>query len=108
LIEKVSDNINKNCNLDSAASNNIANNMIPQVLDSLLGKAKDPKQKGFELSDIIGSLTNGRGNDIMGMLAKMGLDQNGDGKLYLQDAVAVLSGKGGKKAGGFLGKLFGK
>ncbi|MFN3755708.1 MAG: hypothetical protein ACK4RM_02015 [Flavobacterium sp.] len=108
LIDKVSNNLNKNCNLDSGASNNVANNLIPQVLGSLLGKAKDPNQKGFELSDIIGSLTNGRGNDIMGILAKMGLDQNGDGKLDIQDAMAALSGKGGKKAGGLLGKFFGK
>lgn len=108
LIEKVSGNLNKNCNLDNAASNNVASNLIPQVLDSLLGKAKDPNQKGFELSDIIGSLTEGKGNDIMGMLANMGLDQNGDGKLDLQDAMAALSGKGDKKGGGLFGKLFGK
>lgn len=108
LIEKVSSNLSKNCNLDSSASQNVANNLIPQVLGSLLGKAKDPNQKGFEITDIVNSLSNGNGNDIMGMLAQMGLDQNGDGKLDMQDAVSALSGKGGNKIGGFLGKLFGK
>ena len=38
---------------------------------------------------------------------QFGLDQNADGKVDMQDAVAAVSGKSGG-LGGLLGKMFGK
>ena len=82
---------------------------------SLLNKAKDPNEKGFNLQDIIGSISGGKGGGLMDLVTQyggaLGLDQNGDGKVDMQDAITALSGKSKGKSGGLgglLGGLFGK
>lgn len=115
LTEKVSGNLGEKFNLPTETTNGVANNMIPQILGGLLNKAKDPNQKGFNIEDLIGSISGGKGGDLMEMVTKyggaFGLDQNGDGKVDLQDAVSALSGNSKSKKGGLgglLGGLFGK
>ncbi|MCB0444031.1 MAG: hypothetical protein KDC50_08280 [Flavobacterium sp.] len=111
LIEQVSGNLNQKVGLDSNAANGVATNMIPQILGSLIGRAKDPNVKGFEVSDLVNAISGGSGNsNLMDMITKyggqFGLDQNNDGKVDMQDAMAAATKKGG--IGGMLGKLFGK
>lgn len=115
LTEKVSGSLGSKFNLPQETSNGVANNMIPQILGSLINKAKDPKEKGFNIEDLVGSISGGKGGDLMEMVTKyggaFGLDQNGDGKVDLQDAISALSGNAKSKKGGLgglLGGLFGK
>ncbi|WP_321538351.1 hypothetical protein [Flavobacterium piscinae] len=93
LIEQVSGNLGQKVGLDSQAANGVAANMIPQILGSLVGKAKDPNVKGFEVSDLVNAISGGSGNsNLMDMVSKyggqFGLDQNNDGKVDMQDAMA--------------------
>lgn len=111
LIEQVSRNLGQKFGLESSAANGVASNMIPQILGSLIGKAKDPNVKGFDVSDLVSAISGGSGNsNLMDMVTKyggqFGLDQNNDGKVDMQDAMSAVTKKGG--LGGLLGKLFGK
>jgi hypothetical protein len=85
--------------------------MIPQILGSLLGNAKDPNVKGFDMSDLVNAISGGAGNSgLMDAVSKyggqFGLDQNNDGKVDMQDAMEAVSKKG--SLGGMLGRFFGK
>ena len=110
LTEQLTGNLGEKFGLSSEASSGVAGSLIPKVLGSLIGNAKDPNQKGFEVSDIINAISGGAGNSgLMDAVSKyggqFGLDQNADGKVDMGDAMAAVS-KGG--IGGLLGKLFGK
>ena len=110
LTEQLTGNLGEKFGLSSEASSGVAGSLIPKVLGSLIGNAKDPNQKGFEISDIINAISGGAGNSgLMDAVSKyggqFGLDQNADGKVDMGDAMAAVT-KGG--IGGLLGKLFGK
>lgn len=111
LTEQLSGNLGQKFGLSSDASSEVAGGLIPKVLGSLVGKAKNPNDKSFEISDIVNSLSGGQGNSaVMDAIQKygtqFGLDQNNDGKIDMSDAMAAVNKKGG--FGGLLGKLFGK
>lgn len=111
LVEKVSGNLGQKFGIDTTTANGVASNMIPKILESLIGKAKDPNVKGFEVSDLVNAISGGSGNSgLMDAITKygsqFGLDQNNDGQVNMQDAMSAVTKKGG--LGGFLGKLFGK
>ena len=96
---------------NETASSNVAENLIPKVLGSLVGNAQDPNHKGFEVTDLVNAISGGNGNSgLMDAVSKyggqFGLDQNADGKVDVNDAIAAVSSKGG--FGSLLGKLFGK
>lgn len=86
--------------------------MIPKILGSLIGKAKDPNDSSFNITDLVSAISGGGQNSgIMDAISKyggqFGLDQNADGKVDMSDAIdAVTKNSGG--VGGLLGKLFGK
>lgn len=111
LIEQVSGNLGSKFGLSSEASTGVASNLIPQVLGGLVNKAKDPNDSSFNVSDIVNSISGGNGGGIMDAISKyggqFGLDQDGDGKIGMSDAMAAVSKKSGG-LGGLLGKLFGK
>lgn len=112
LTQQLSGNLGQKFGISSEASSGVAASLIPKVLGSLIGNAKDPNHKGFEISDIINAISGGTGNaGLMDAISKyggqMGLDQNGDGKVGMDDAIAAVSSKSGG-FGGMLGKLFGK
>jgi len=111
LTQELSGNLGQKLGLSSETSTNVASNLIPKVLGSLIENAKDPNHKGLEISDIINSISNGNGNSslmdaISNYGSQFGLDQNGDGKVGMDDAIAAVSKKSGG-LGGMLGKLFG-
>ena len=111
LAGKVTGNLGEKFGLSQDAAGSVAGGLIPQVLSGLVNKAQDPNQPGFNIQDIIASISNGQGGGLMDMVSKyggqFGLDQDGDGQVGMSDAVAAISKKSGG-LGGLLGKLFGK
>lgn len=112
LTQELSGNLGQKFGINAADASGVAAKLIPQILGSLVGKAKDPNDSSFEISDIIGAISGGGDNaGIMDAISKyggqFGLDQNGDGKVDLSDAMDAVSKKGGG-IGGMLGGLFGK
>lgn len=111
LAGKVTGNLGEKFGLSPEAAGSVADGLIPQVLSGLVNKAKDPNQPRFNIQDIIASISNGQGGGLMDMVTKyggqFGLDQDGDGQVNMNDAVAAVSKKSGG-LGGLLGKLFGK
>ena len=91
----------------------LTGNLIPQILGSLVNKAKDPNDNSFQISDIIAMISadNTQNLGIIDAISKyggqFGLDQNADDKVDINDAMSAVSGKGGGLAD-VLGKLFGK
>jgi len=111
LAGKVTGNLGDKFGLSPDAAGSVAGGLIPQVLSGLVKKAQDPNQPGFNVQDIIASISNGQNGGLMDMVNKyggqFGLDQDGDGQVGMSDAVAAVSKKSGG-LGGLLGKLFGK
>lgn len=112
LAGKVTGNLGAKFGLSSEAAGGVAEGLIPQILSGLVNKAKDPNDSSFEVSDIVNALSGGNGNSgLMDAVSQFGgqfgLDQNGDGKVDMQDAMDAVSKKSGG-LGGMLGGLFGK
>ncbi|KDN56254.1 hypothetical protein [Flavobacterium seoulense] len=112
ITSQVSNSLTEKLGINSETATNSVTAMIPQILSSLIEKANDPKDNSINISEILDSLTGGDSPEHAGIMEAIstygihfGLDQNGDGKVDLDDAVE-LSKKGG--LGGMLGKLFGK
>ena len=90
IIDSLTSKLGNNVGLDASTSSNFAGSVIPQILSMILGKAKS--------GDINFS-------ELLGSGAVSALDQNGDGKLGIDDAIsAVTSGKLGNILGGFFKK----
>lgn len=111
LSEQLTGDLGQKFGLSTETASGIAGSLIPNVLGSLINKAKDPNQPGFNLSDIVSAISGGNGSSgLMDAISKyggqFGLDQNNDGKVDMSDAMAAVSKKGG--IGGLLGRLFGK
>ncbi|MBS7253089.1 tautomerase family protein [Flavobacterium branchiicola] len=111
ITQQLSGTLGEKFGLSGSAASGVAASMIPQVLNSLVNKAKDPNDGSFQISDIISSIAgnSGQASNIMDTISKygmqFGLDQNNDGKVDLSDAAALTKSGG---IGGLLGKLFGK
>ncbi len=94
MINSLSSKLGSNVGLDAGTSSNFASSIIPQIISMITGKAKSGD---FNITDILSSFTGGDA-------AKM-FDQNGDGKLGIDDAIsAVKKGNLGDLLGGFFGK----
>lgn len=111
LTQQLSGNLGSKFGLDPGTASGVAGSLIPKVLGSLIGKAKNPNDSSFEISDLVNSISGGSQNSgLMDAISKyggqFGLDQNNDGKVDMGDAMAAVSKKGG--LGGLLGKLFGR
>ncbi|WP_264564980.1 DUF937 domain-containing protein [Flavobacterium sp. N3904] len=111
ITEQLTGSLGEKFGLNSTAAAGVANSMIPKILGGLVNKTNDPNDS-FQLTDLIGAISGGgaQTSGIMDTISKygtqFGLDQNADGKLDLNDAIAVSKSSGG--ISGFLGKLFGK
>lgn len=116
LTDKVTNNLTQKTGISNEAAAGVSANMIPNILGGLLGKANDKSDSSFNIQDIIKSITGGDSKSSGGLMdmittygGKMGLDQNGDGKVDISDAISAVSGSGKKGGlGGLLGSLFGK
>jgi uncharacterized protein YidB (DUF937 family) len=111
ITQQLSGNLGEKFGLSSTDAAGVASSMIPQVLNSLVNKAKDPNDNSFQISDIINSISgnSGQASNIMDTISKygmqFGLDQNADGKVDVADVLVVAKTKGG--ISGFIGRLFG-
>jgi len=111
ITQQLSGSLGEKFGLSSETSSGVAAGMIPQILSSLINKAKDPNDSSFQISDIISSLTgnSSQASGIMETINKygmqFGLDQNNDGKVDVTDVLVATKSKGG--IAGFIGKLFG-
>jgi hypothetical protein len=111
LTQQVTGSLGEKFGLSSDTTSGLAASAIPQILNSLVNKAKDPNDSSFQISDIIGAIAgnSGQASGIMDTISKygmqFGLDQNADGKVDISDAMALTKSGG---LGGLLGKLFGK
>ncbi len=110
LTEQLTGSLGAKFGLNNAAASSVAGSLIPKVLSSLINKAKDPNDSSFQVSDLINSIGGGN-SSLMDAVSKyggiVGLDQDGDGKVGIEDAMAAATKKNGG-LGGLLGKLFGK
>jgi hypothetical protein len=110
LTQQLSGNLGGKFGLNSDTSSNVAGSLIPQILNSLVNKAKDPNDGSFQISDIINAISgnSGQASGIMDTISKygmqFGLDQNADGKVDVADVLVVTKSSGG--IAGFIGKLF--
>lgn len=112
ITQQLTGSLGEKFGLSSADSSGVASSLIPQVLNSLVNKAKDPNDSSFQISDIIGAIAgnSGQASGIMDTISKygmqFGLDQNADGKVDVADVMVITKSKGG--ISGFIGKLFGR
>ncbi|MCD2424963.1 hypothetical protein LQ567_19420 [Niabella pedocola] len=87
MIGHLANRLVSNVNLNPATANNIASNLIPSVLNSLVNRtvSNDPQDSGFNLNGLIGSLTGGGnstgsatgGFDFQGLLNQVSGQQGG-------------------------------
>jgi hypothetical protein len=111
ITQQLTGSLGEKFGISSSDAAGVAGNIIPKLLSGLVNKANDPNDN-FQISDLVGAITGGGGqtSEVMDAISKygtqFGLDQNADGKLDLNDAIAVTKSSGG--IGGLLGKLFGK
>lgn len=110
LTQQLSGSLGEKFGIESSTASGVAGSLIPQILGSLVGKAKDPNDS-FQISDLVNAISGGGNGNLMEAVSKyggqFGLDQNADGKVDMEDAMAAVTKKSGG-LGGFLGKLFGK
>ncbi len=111
LTQQLSGSLGEKFGINSADASGVAGSLIPQILGSLVGKAKDPNDS-FQISDLVSAISGGAANGgLMEAVSKyggqFGLDQNADGKVDMEDATAAISKNSGG-LGGIFGKLFGK
>lgn len=113
LLHELSGRLGEKFGLSQETAANVAGSLIPKILGSLIGKAKDPNDSSFQISDIIAAITgnSAQNSSIMDSISKyggqFGLDQNSDGKVDINDAMSAVTNKGGG-LGTIFGKLFGK
>lgn len=104
----------KKFGIDSPMATSIAGSLIPSIIGKLVNKTNDPNDHGFDINDIIGSLTGGNasnagveipggqitptssgGIDFGSILRKItsgGLDANHDGSIGLDDLSGLIGG----------------
>lgn len=90
--------------------------MLAPIIMGYLGKqtknsnVSSTPDLGGLLGGLLGGGNSSGGSSFGGSILTSVLDQNGDGKLDVSDAMTAISGKGKKKGGlgGLLGGLFGK
>ena len=100
------DNMVQGLSSKTGVDSSIISKILPMLAPIIMGYLGKQTQKGgvstgSGLNDILGGLMGGNGGGLTSML-----DQNGDGKLDVSDAMSAVNKKGG--LGGLLGKLFSK
>lgn len=83
----------KNFGLNSSAASGIASSLIPNVLNGLISKTKDPNDNSFDMNGIIRSLTGGNVETVQPAVA-------GGGGFDFQDILSKFTGGGGGNGGG--------
>lgn len=103
--------------IENNAAQGLSASLIPTLLEAVVGKSKSGAS-GFDIGSIIQAIGGNGNSGLMDLVSKyggqFGLDQNGDGKVDLNDAISMISGNSNSSKkesgglGGLLGKIFGK
>jgi hypothetical protein len=100
--------------LDPAQANQVAGNVVPNVLQQFINKTNDPSDNSFNIQDIFNQLSGGKtaGFNVQSLINKFGagkFDKDGDGDVDLQDLKNMFMGGGASDggAGGLMDKVKG-
>lgn len=110
------DNMIQGLSSKTGVDSSIISKILPMLAPIVMGYlGKQVQNKGVQssggLGDLLGGLLGGANQTGGSSVLTSVLDQNGDGKLDISDAMSALSGnkkKSGGLLGGLLGGLFGK
>jgi hypothetical protein len=85
--------------LDKRQAGNVADKVVPNVLDDMVKKTNDPNDKSFDIQGIFNSLSGGQtsGLNMQSLLNKIKggkLDLDGDGDTDFQDLMSIVKGGG--------------
>lgn len=103
------ESITSKLGIDSKTATGIASSLIPLVISTLVKRTNSdaPEDSGFNISSLIGSLTNGGqgggGLDIGGIISQFtggGQGQQGGGGFDLNDIIEKVSGGAKQQQGG--------
>jgi hypothetical protein len=72
-------------------ANNVAANLIPQVISGLISKTNDPNNSGFSLDGLLNSITGGKVNEVA---------QNSGGGFDIGSLISQFTGGGQQNSGG--------
>ena len=83
--------------LPSNQAQNVANKVVPNVLDEMVQKTNDPNDNSFDIQDIFNNLSGGRTagfnlHELQSKLMGGKLDIDGDGDTDLRDLIALSKG----------------
>jgi len=86
--------------LDKQQAGNVADKVVPGVLNDMVKKTNDPNDNSFDIQGIFNNLSGGQtaGLNVQSLLDKVKggkLDLDGDGDTDLQDLMSVVNGNGG-------------
>lgn len=81
-------------NMNNTQANNLSGSLIPNVLGSLISKTNDPKDSGFSLEKLLGSITGNKTDN------NTGAQSAGGGGLL--DMLTQLTGGGQSGGGGIM------
>ena len=100
--EQLMSDIGKKFGINNTTTAGVAGSLIPQILSSLVQKAKDPNDNSFQIYDIVAAISgkSAQNSGIMVAISKydgkFGFDQNADGKIDISDAMSAITKKAGQ------------
>ncbi len=99
IINSFKNKLTNNHIVSGTESENIANDLIPKVLGTLISKTNNPADSSFSIAGIINSLTgtaqNGSSGSIGEIVSKLtggSLDVNKDGTVGIDDLISKVTG----------------
>lgn len=84
-------------NLGGTQASNVANNLIPNVLNDLINKTNDPNNSSFSIEGLLNSLTGGQSTQVA-----QEQQASGNTGFNFQDLVSQFGGNGQRNGGGGL------
>lgn len=84
-------------NLGGTQASNVANNLIPNVLNDLINKTNDPNNSSFSIEGLLNSLTGGQSTQVA-----QEQQASGNTGFNFQDLVSQFGGNGQSNGGGGL------
>lgn len=83
-------------NIGGSQANNIAANLIPSVISTLINKSNDSSNSGFSLENLLNSITGGQSAQVV----QQQQQASGNSSFNFQDLISQFTGAGGGQQGG--------
>lgn len=95
LTANVTNSLMDKLGIENPIAKQIAASLVPVILSKLVSRTNDPKDNGFDLNSIFGSLTDGRseGMDMSNILGQLSGSQQQEQSSDLGSIFNILSGK---------------